>query len=1001
MGDKAPFNVFISSTYRDLKEEREKVIEVVDKVCNAIGMEKFLPDEKSTLKVCLEYLEKCNIYIGIIGSSYGSIIPEDQLKEVEGENYEKYKGLSFTHYEFRKAGELGIPRAVFILDKETEIEELGKFKEEIKNSVSPTYFSNLDELIEKVENSLRGRIPEWVFEGKLRIPGFFGRENELRELYENLTDEKQIFSVINVFGVGGIGKTALIEALLLLLSVKGYLTWEVRSTEGRETTFSTPRNYKIDVLKFPDVRGLAQLLGIELKGDVEDSIINWLDENKAALFIDDFQKFEDNFKDFINKAHDKLKNGRIIVASRRPANIRCHLYRELLKMEEKPFKEMIKNELKNASIEPYEEIVEAIHEKTSGHPLAVKMLIPIIRRYKLSIEELNRFGSIKNVQNEDEIKEFISRTFLENVKNKQDLTVFKYLSLLKYGFNYNILKAVLALLKDKRCKWENEKLLREFLSQYMPHIISYDYKREIFNFSHDMVKEAAYSQVENIEKFREEILVVLLAIMVEIRKTLKEIEEKGILAIKEEDVSVFEEILYQAEEIMKLKGENKELVKVALESSCILSEYGYLGRIPLMTYEFGRKALYYAEILENWIKALDMAEHMLYYAGVLLIPEDDVRSLYMKVDKLFPEALKLNEDDARYYYAFAMSRWAFYSLFSLNNVREAELSLEKAFKEIGSRDSRKIIDELLWHDAYSNLLTTKSDVLIMKRDFKEALKVLKENDELLEHYKDKIIRMGGEEVYYKSKYIFMERLRHLTLLTAESENDLERARKYAENYITYVSKAESKKYSISRGIVNLAKIQMLLAKNQYDFKEVYRDLEDCFKTFEEVGDKHDEALTKRFMAICCLALKHDSDALKFAEESMEIVKKGPNEYLKAVHELTLAYVKITSRLSDFKRGKISNEVYELIRSAYERLENRKLINGVIVLAVEMIAKYLQNKIKYDELLNELDRFAETLKIGKYILGSWVIKQFMNTVKEKGDIDEDILRLKGIKLLLAI
>jgi hypothetical protein len=578
MGDKAPFNVFISSTYRDLKEEREKVIEVVDKVCNAIGMEKFLPDEKSTLKVCLEYLEKCNIYIGIIGSSYGSIIPEDQLKEVEGENYEKYKGLSFTHYEFRKAGELGIPRAVFILDKETEIEELGKFKEEIKNSVSPTYFNNLDELIEKVENSLRGGIPEWVFEGKLRIPGFFGRENELRELYEKLTDERQIFSVINVFGVGGIGKTALIEALLLLLSVKGYLAWEVRSTEGRETTFSTPRNYKIDALKFPDVRGLAQLLGIELKGDVEDSIINWLDENKVALFIDDYQKFEDNFKAFINKAHDKLKNGRIIVASRRPANIRCYPYKELLKMEEKPFKEIIRNELKNASIEPHEEIVEAIQEKTGGHPLAVKMLIPIIRRYKLSIEELNRFGSIKNVQNEDEIKEFISRTFLENVKDKQDLTVFKYLSLLKYGFNYDILKAVFALLKDKRCKWENEKLLREFLSQYMSHIISYDYKRKIFNFSHDMVKEVAYSQVKNDEETREEILSVLLAIIVDIRKILKEIEEKGILAIKEEDVSVFEEILYQAEEIMKLKGENKKLVGVAFASSSILAEYGYIGR---------------------------------------------------------------------------------------------------------------------------------------------------------------------------------------------------------------------------------------------------------------------------------------------------------------------------------------------------------------------------------------------------------------------------------------
>jgi hypothetical protein len=535
----------------------------------------------------------------------------------------------------------------------------------------------------------------------------------------------------------------------------------------------------------------------------------------------------------------------------------------------------------------------------------------------------------------------------------------------------------------------------------MPHIISYDYKREIFNFSHDMVKEAAYSQVEDIEKSREEILVVLLAIIVEIRKTIKEIEEKGILAIKEEDISVFKEILYQAEEIMKVKGENKELVGTAFESSSVLAEYGYYRGIPLMTYEYGRKALYYAERLENWIKALEIAERILYCAGKLLIPKNEARSFYMKVDKLFPKALKLNEDDARYNYAFAMSRWASYAISPLNNVEEAELSLEKAFKEIGSRDSKKIKDELLWYDVYSTLLVTKSDALISKIDYEEVLKVLKEKNELLEQYKDKVIEKWGEETYYEGKYITMNKLTSLTLITARSENDLERVRKYAENSIIYASKTKRYYFHIIDDIVYLAKIRMLLAKNRYDFWRVYRDLEDCFKIFGEVGDKYCEALTKCFMAICCLTLKHDSDALKFAEELMEIVEKGPDEHLKAKYELTLAYIKITSRLSDFKRGGSYNEVYELIRSAYERLENRKLINGVIALAVEVVAKYLQNKIKYDELLNGLDGFAETLEIGKYMLGSWIIKQFMNTVKEKGDIDEDILRLKGIKLLLAI
>jgi|GEM_PF-5629598 hypothetical protein len=257
MEKKAPFNVFVSSTYRDLKEVREKVIEAIDKVYKPIGMEKFLPDEKSTLEVCLDNLEKCDIYVGIIGSSYGSIVPESQLKEVEGENYERYKGLSFTHYEFRKAGERGIPRAVFIVNEETILKEVkdsissansldevmektkssSKVNElitEVKASVSPVYFSNLDELSKRVESFLREKIPELTLEGRLKIPGFYDRKKELRELYEKITNEKQICSIVNVFGIGGIGKTAFVEALLLLLSIKGYLVWEVRSTEGRD-----------------------------------------------------------------------------------------------------------------------------------------------------------------------------------------------------------------------------------------------------------------------------------------------------------------------------------------------------------------------------------------------------------------------------------------------------------------------------------------------------------------------------------------------------------------------------------------------------------------------------------------------------------------------------------------------------------------------------------------------------------------------------------------------
>jgi len=987
----------VKSALKEIKVEERKVredLEMKRKLYEMRHQLKLKEEEVSKLereiKVCEAYLnfyrEAPNHFYKHLSVKEVYFTPESVILEPNYTMRKVYpEGKSFMDY-FNMALE----------DIRREFERVKRYFNEYRITIKEirAYDENRDNIKELKKQLLKKAKPK--MRERISIPGFYGREHELRELYEIITDEKQTCNIINVFGIGGIGKTAFVEALLLHLSRKYPIVWEVRSTEGRETIFSTPENYKIGVLEVPDVRGLMQLLGAEVKEDIEDSLINWLDNNKVILFIDDFQKLENNLKNFIKKAYNKLKIGKIIITSRECANVRCHLYKGLSELEEESCKEMIKNELKRISYKPDEGIVNLIYEKTKGHPLAVKMFVPLIS--KIPIEKLEEFGSIRDVRDEEEVKEFISRVFLDNIKDKQDLTVFEYLSLLKDGFNYNILRAILMTLNDERYKWKNEELHYKFLSQYMPHIISYDYKRKIFNFSHDMVKEAAYSQVENIEKSREEILEVLLAI-VEIKKIPKEIEEKGILVIKEEDVSVLEEILYQAEDIMKLKGENKGLVEAASASSSILAKYGYRRGIPLMTYEYGRKALYYAEKLENWIEALEIAERILYCADKLLIPEDDARSLYMKVvNKLFPKALKLNEDHARYHYAFAMSYWASYALRSLQNVGEAELSLEKAFKEIGSRDSRKIKDELLWYDAYYTLLAKKSDVLIRKRDYEEALKVLKENYEMLEHYKDEIIRKWSEEAYYRIKSKIMNRITYLTLITAESEDDLERARKYAENSIIYASK--TKRYDII-GIVNLAEIRMLLAKKQYDFERVYRDLEDCLKIFEEVGDKHGEALTKRFMAICCLALKGDGKALKFTEELMEIVEKGSNEYLKALSELTLAYIKMTSRLSDFKKGELSNEVYELIQNAYEKLENIRTTGLFIALAVKIVAKYLQNKIKYNELLNELDKIVKELENEESRKELWIMKQFTDAVKEKGDIDEDILRLKGIKLLLAL
>jgi hypothetical protein len=65
-------NVFISSTSRDMKKEREKVKDTVLRLgAFPIAMEEFKPSEKNAMQVCYTEVQKADIFIGIYKYRYG------------------------------------------------------------------------------------------------------------------------------------------------------------------------------------------------------------------------------------------------------------------------------------------------------------------------------------------------------------------------------------------------------------------------------------------------------------------------------------------------------------------------------------------------------------------------------------------------------------------------------------------------------------------------------------------------------------------------------------------------------------------------------------------------------------------------------------------------------------------------------------------------------------------------------------------------------------------
>lgn len=161
------YSFFISSTYEDLKEERDAVIHTVLTLGQfPVGMEMFSAINMDQWNIIKKSIDSCDYYILIIGNKYGSI-DEDS-------------GLSYTEKEFDYAISQGIPVLAFIANDNislsvSKVEQdaekiigLRKFKDKVKNShLYVTFWDNKDKLEALVSQSISKSIlnsnrPGWI-----------------------------------------------------------------------------------------------------------------------------------------------------------------------------------------------------------------------------------------------------------------------------------------------------------------------------------------------------------------------------------------------------------------------------------------------------------------------------------------------------------------------------------------------------------------------------------------------------------------------------------------------------------------------------------------------------------------------------------------------------------------------------------------------------------------------------------------------------------------------
>lgn len=152
------YQVFLSSTYVDLKEEREEILRILLKLnCFPAGMELFPATDEKQFDYIKKEIDNSDYYLLIIAGRYGSLTPE---------------GISYTEKEFLYALEKKIPVIAFIhkdinniplgkVDVDENIrKKLEEFKKKVETNRLVKYWADATSLYSEVSITLARMINE-------------------------------------------------------------------------------------------------------------------------------------------------------------------------------------------------------------------------------------------------------------------------------------------------------------------------------------------------------------------------------------------------------------------------------------------------------------------------------------------------------------------------------------------------------------------------------------------------------------------------------------------------------------------------------------------------------------------------------------------------------------------------------------------------------------------------------------------------------------------------
>jgi hypothetical protein len=187
------YQVFVSSTYADLKEERAKVIQTIMELdCIPAGMEIFPAIDEEQFEFIKKIIDDCDYYLLIIGGRYDSL-SNDGISYTEKEyDYAISKNIKVIAFIHANPDDIPLGKS----EKDAELrEKLVEFKKKVATNRLVKLWNTTDELPGLVSLSLSKTIKTYPAIGWIRA-----NTSADPELYKLLSELQQENKELKEFG---------------------------------------------------------------------------------------------------------------------------------------------------------------------------------------------------------------------------------------------------------------------------------------------------------------------------------------------------------------------------------------------------------------------------------------------------------------------------------------------------------------------------------------------------------------------------------------------------------------------------------------------------------------------------------------------------------------------------------------------------------------------------------------------------------------------------------